>query len=717
MSKGVRYPGTRARKPSQVSYISEPSLDGLPVTMRTSYSDPAARHRFARQTIEAGQAAQAALPQRIERVRDLIGRVDAARVFGALHVWDAMRRDSLRGPENFGSDAMLEFFAGLVTSIPEADILDRIDKKFDPQYTWTIDAALREIANLQSRVDLADALDRPVSPRISALRLLRSEHHFDRMSGFDAHLRRVAAAVFERVDDSAVQQIGFKLSDSLRFADAYTRLRSTHGDQVAERLDRDHPPPSPGSNTDEQVQWMMVHTSVFIHMAAAPWELEVGEELAAELDMTADSFERLVTAMATPLGSRHVDNLDASNPLRYRPILRMADGQWMWCRPADFTHGLLDWAFETCKDFPQLLAKFGKARQDIAEQLPAQILSPLFGERTHPNVHYTVDNATPDIDVLVALPGTAIITECKGGRFTAPARRGAPGRVETHAKQIVDKAADQNARTMKAISTGSRLKARGGPVVALGKDDLCLSVIVTLDRVDPFSTHLGRPSTHSSADRSWVITLSDLLMIAQILPTAAEFFAYVRERVHQVRTESHLVLVEADALGAWCDDRMTTGTPMAPGQPIIVSTTSDAMNNYFTDPAAGAAPQPGEDGSTTPAPSTRIPPEVLRALDRLLESGATCWADRCIQVASVLPREWRPLQRVISNSRQPDHSLGRDARKNIRRARSGYMLAGKLPIRLAPPTDHDPEHLVIEPHLLHNQNAPDRCGTRDKSIP
>lgn len=668
MSKGVRYAGTRAHKLPPVSYISEPSLDNLPLTMRAAYNDPATRHRFARQTIEAGQAAQASLPQRIEHIRDLIGKVDASRVLGALHVLDAMRRDSLRGHENFGSDAMLEFFAGLVTSFSETSILERIDEKFDPQYTWTIDAALRDIANLQNAVDLAGALGRPASPRESALRLLRAENHLDRMSGFDAHLRQVASAVFERVDDHAVQELGFKLSDSLRFADAYTRRRNIHGDHVAEQLDRHHRSPPTGGNPDEQIHWMMVHTSVFIHMAAAPWELEIGEELAAELDMTADSFGQLVTAMATPLGSQDVESLDSSNSLRYRPILHTTGGQWMWCRPADFVHGILHWAFETCTGSPRLLAKFDKARQDVAEQLPAQILSKLFGERAHPNVLYTVDDAHPDIDVLVALPGAAIITECKGGRFTAPARRGAPGRVETHAKQIVDKAADQNARTMKAISTGSRLKARGGPIVAVGKDDLCLSIIVTLDRVDPFSTHLGRPSTHSNEDRSWVVTLSDLLMIAQILPTAAEFFGYIRQRVHQVRTGSHLVFVEADALGAWCEDRMTTGAPIAPGQPIILATTSDAMNNYFTDPTAGAAPHPDEDRGTTPAPSTHIPPEVLHALDRLLESGAACWADRCTQAASVLPKEWHPLQRVINHSRQPRHKLSRDARKNLRRA-------------------------------------------------
>ncbi|MFI7531443.1 hypothetical protein [Nocardia salmonicida] len=706
MSKDARRAGTRSVKRPQMSYISEPSLDNLAMTMRSAYNDPAVRHRFTQRMVEARHAAQTLLPQRIERVRDLIGKVDAPRVFGALHVLDAMRRATLRGPENFGSDAMLEFFAGLVASFPETQVLERIDKKYDPQHTWAIEAALREIANLQNTIDLAGALDRPVSPRESALRQLRAEHHFDRMSGFDAHLRQVAWAVFERVDDYASQEIGFKLSDSLRFADAYTCSRSTHADHVAQQLDRDHPPSPPESDTAEQTQWMMVHTSAFIHMAAAPWELEINEELAAQLDMTAEPFERLVAAMATSMGSQQVDDLDASNSFRSRPILQMTSGEWMWCRPADFVHGILDWAFETCMGSPRLLDRFDKARQDVAEQLPAKILSNLFGGHAYPNVHYTADGARPDIDVLVALPGAAIITECKGGRFTAPARRGAPGRVETHAKQIVDKAADQNARAMRAISMGVRLKARGRPIVAVGKDDLCLSVIVTLDRVDPFSTHLGRPSIHSNEDRSWVVTLSDLLMIAQILPAASEFFAYVRERVHQVRTESHLVLVEADALGAWCENRMTTGKPIAPGHPTVVDATSDAMNNYFTDPAAGAARRTDEECSTDeecrtiPAPSAHIPPEVLQALDRLLESGATCWADRCTQVASVLPKEWHPLQRVITISRQADQRLTRDARRNLRRAQTGYVLAGKISIRLASLADQDPEYLVIEDHSV-----------------
>ncbi|MEV7282954.1 hypothetical protein AB0O01_00015 [Streptomyces sp. NPDC093252] len=35
----------------------------------------------------------------------------------------------------------------------------------------------------------------------------------------------------------------------------------------------------------------------------------------------------------------------------------------------------------------------------------------------------------PDIDVLVAMPGVLLVVEAKGERFTAPARRAAPGRV------------------------------------------------------------------------------------------------------------------------------------------------------------------------------------------------------------------------------------------------------------------------------------------------
>ena len=128
--------------------------------------------------------------------------------------------------------------------------------------------------------------------------------------------------------------------------------------------------------------------------------------------------------------------------------------------------------------------------------------------------------------------------ECKGGRFTAPARRGAPGRVETHAKEMIQKSADQNWRTAQAIKDELPLTDGRGQRVVVDKHGVSLGLIVTFDRIDPFNTLLGRPSTDSLDDRSWIIALADLLMIADILPSATEFFAYARKRVEMVRADS-----------------------------------------------------------------------------------------------------------------------------------------------------------------------------------
>ncbi|OMB93584.1 hypothetical protein A5732_15415 [Mycobacterium colombiense] len=660
----------------------------------------------ARQLISSeGAAARLSIQAAIDALQAMIDRSDPLHLYGALHMWDVRARSLLTAPQIHGSDAMLEFFAGLVTSRPESDVVANLRGRFDPQIVLDAENQLRTIAELQASIDFADAFERPARSSIErAIELLNLERHFDRMAGFDRHLRRIADAIFGLVDETAKQTLGFKLSDALRFADIYSQRLLEHWQSTSDRIVAHHMPSNPGADEATKLQWMVSEMLAFVLDAAAPVEAEDADELIADrLGLSSTSFDKLVAALATPLGSQQICNLHEDNHVRNHPILLISDGQWMWCRPEDFVHCMLDWAFDVCQQSDKLLKSFDKARQTVAERMPGQVLASIFGEeRTFSNVTYPDAESDAEADIVMSLPGAHLIVECKGGRITAAARRGAPGRVEKHADQMITKGADQNLRTANAIKAGLPLKAgEGGKgrTVPVERDDLSLGIIVTLDRIDPFNTLLGRPSSDSLGDRSWILTLADLLLIADVLPNPAELFAYAHRRTEMVRSDSHRVLVEADALGSWCEDRLASFKPVIPGRFVLVDQTSKLINDYFAlntalnELVSGAAA-----AEHIPRPTADVPPAVLDALDRLFAAGERIWTERCDQAFEVRPSDWEVFKRRLALAEHPGSATSRIARKNLAQAQRGFMVAGSLPVKLMPagtePVD-DENFLVI----------------------
>jgi hypothetical protein len=91
---------------------------------------------------------------------------------------------------------------------------------------------------------------------------------------------------------------------------------------------------------------------------------------------------------------------------------------------------------------------------------------------------------------------------------------------------------------------------------------------------------------------------------------------------------------------------------------------------------------------------------VLEALDRLLASKSQVWPLRCEQAFDILPSEWRLFERRLDIARDPDRFKGRNARKQLRQAQRGFVLAGKLPVQIVSegeqPAD-EAEFLCVRP--------------------
>jgi hypothetical protein len=520
--------------------------------------------------------------------------------------------------------------------------------------------------------------------------MLRLENAFDRMAGFDPHVRRVVTTVFSKVDDHARQRLGFALSDSLAFGSLYGQVRMAHADRANDFMancDR----PASFAGGEGELRWAMAHMTLYALHSAPPLEGgPLDDELASNLGLTQEQFADLVEAMSTKLGSVAPARVVGDASIRTKPLLRLSSGEWMWIRPIDFVHGAMEWALEVCKKDQNLLQKFDTARQSAAEDLTANLLEEVFGrEYVFRNVTYPDTESDAESDTIVALPGVVLLVETKGGRFSAPGRRAAPLRVEKHAKELVEAAADQNQRTANVIANDKPMRDKGGRIVPTQPTDAVVPIIVTLDRVDPFSTFLGQPRDGAQEERNWVLNLADLVMLADVLSSPEEFVGYAMKRLQMVRDHVR-VFVEADCLGNWCEDRTARVTELSDsfGRSIrMVSETAEGMNDYFTQETIDAIdPEAGRQRRRVLKPSAGIPTQVLDALRAERASGSRQWPALVDHVAHVAPKAWRPVERLLAAlSRRGGRAPTRQLTKSIRRAESGWTVDGRVEVTLISP--------------------------------
>lgn len=626
-----------------------------------------------------------AVDRQVAELRDLLRHVDPLRALGALHMLDARRRGTLPQELNFGSDAMLDVVASIVCAEDETTQLERIGESFEPQWIGRLEQALRQLGKHLMRIELGRLVeDRTAEDAPDPiLSMLRFEGAFDRMAGFDSHLRRIATTIFAKVDDRVRAQLGFALSDSLAFADKYSYARLVHERRAEEAL-ADFPKTTGESTPAAEAARQVAYTTFHAIYSAPPLEGgeaeggELAEELARQIGLDDDQFNALIDAMSTQVGTVDPERILNDMPLRTRPLIRLSSGQWAWYRPVDFIHSALQWAHLVCEPDPRLLTAFDRARQTTAEQLTGDLLEEVFGsDAVHRNVTYPDVQSDAENDVVVSLPGLQLLVEAKGGRFSAAGRRAAPSRVDKHAKEMVEWAADQNRRTAAAIADGKLLKDRRGRTVPTVQTDALLPVIVSLDRVDPFSTYLGTPAGGSVSERNWVVNLADLAMIVDVLPTPEEFVAYVRRRVDMVRSQVR-VFAEADCLGQWCANRLAdlqVVTESAGREVRMVTETTHSLNDWFMQETMRCGAPRSDGGGCVDKPTSGISPFVVSALESVRLRGDVQWPGLVDAVADVPPEAWKPLDRFLAAVvRRRGRPLARRYASTLRRARDGWVV-------------------------------------------
>ncbi|WP_236054736.1 hypothetical protein [Mycobacterium sp. SM1] len=585
--------------------------------------------------IEALQTRAGGLPALIEELRNLVAGRDLTQLINSVVV-PAMTApfscaESLAdGDATSTWAAKVEYLVGVALSVDPAG-----DAATPHEVTQRVSQLISDIFDAdQARMITASYANADAKDGDRELLLqLRLEDQADRMPGYAVHLEQVDAEVFGRHRDYYITGLGFDPADVIRATRRHNRsvnqtFRSAL-DAVTAALNSGARNPAVGEAMRKAFDGITL------------WD---PKEVAASSGIAVEQITAMLDFFSTEYGCQpEFRELGDQNRARTHPCIKLDDGTYFVPDPWSLSaviHQRLTVEPKRNGFDPQ---KYYKHRQDAHQRLVAGALKKVFGTaNVYSTQHYALASGDRgEIDSLVSAEWPLVV-EAKAIALTESGRRGAPRRVDTKVKEILGKAVDQTDRALTYIlDEGGRSFAptSSGPPVELLPRDVPggTAIVVTFERIDPLASadlavvgNVNRPT--------WVVSLTDLLMVADILadPVAFHYYARTRAAMHSMRA---LVVAEADALGAYLRDRLSIvhSTTARKDTRILIGYSCEALNGFYTREEAGLDAH---------KPTTGVPEEVIRALaNALTQPGWVKCVDAVMSAHSSVWPKWRRFRR------------------------------------------------------------------------
>lgn len=669
-----RTSGPSARRRA-VSYLTTPEVpgwqhlefgDGVTIDVADPHWTFEDRRRAAR---ENAAEARAATVEGTQRLIQVLEATDSLGVYLQFVAQEQLER-SRRPPEMHGYEGAIEFLGGLVTSLPPELVLANRSVPITSEVAHEVGALLRHVASLAPIVTAVDLMDDTDERYVEERYQLMLEKMYDRMSGYPQHLRAVNHAIFSGLDRACDEQLGFRPTRALDLAERHTRAIEEIRFRELDRL------------RSIDGAFLPASRSSLVSVFTMAGSQDPAVALSKASGWSSDEVSLLLKAMATPVGSQKVTSVLCPNRLRQFPVIELPNDGHVWPHPEDFMHEALDWfdALLLERGADKLRDQFSKSRANATEQLAVERLTAVFGkERVARGAVYRIgDNASAETDVVVDLPGAAIVVEAKAHRVTARGRAADPGRVRTKFRELVETPLAQSARARAALLAGAEFKAPAGHgrIRTTPRTEVA-RVVISLDRVDPFAA-VAKDGEPDGPGDAWMVSLTDFLAVIDLLEDPTAIYAYIQTRMAQTAARSPHITMESDALGAWLRTREGVW-PHLGGTAGQLAYTSNEVNAFFTrqeqhDRHPDRVPAPDR-------PTLAVPRPVLDLMRSELNHHNLLWPAAAKAIFSAHPKVWRPIHRDLA--RTTTTAPTGDQRRAMRRAAAGRALTATLHVAIA----------------------------------
>lgn len=346
------------------------------------------------------------------------------------------------------------------------------------------------------------------------------------------------------------------------------------------------------------------------------------------------------------LNGRSAELFLLENPVWTSPWIALSDDTIFACIPQTAFSFLFEIVERLVASSEPLKVAWHDRRAAFLEADVAAALSKALPDAAvYRNIKWRVSNTERqgETDTLVVLDSVAIIVEAKSGSVSAHSRRGAPNRLKSEIRELLESPALQSQRLLTAMEEHLAGKSELilSEQVNLSKIRYIMRMSITLEDFSTIQSDIGKLQALGliSKDVEPVPTLclADLHTLVEVLDVQVMFLHYLHRRMHLEGKFSH-DSDELDLLGTYLMNGLLFGEKETDGTRITFYRMSEKIDRYMMSLS---------EGIHTAKPRRLLDGPWAGILERVLHVRSHRWPEIAIMLLDVDDRAQKTLARDI----------------------------------------------------------------------
>lgn len=477
--------------------------------------------------------------------------------------------------------------------------------------------------------------------------------------GYYHQVKRIGRGLFEPLDSRLLQRLGFSGSSLIAVLDSLIRTNESRINDHRRKylpaimkkslteMVKAYAEAMPqadcsdllnyfsrnGVSIDQARMILLSHSDTelsdcFIHDAAV-----VSEKSGVDIQEVKEIFHALGLAPGALIG-RDAQKFLLDNPVWTSPLVLLGDDVVFACIPQVAFSFLFETIAGLLRPYADLATAWQDRRAAFLEEETARLLhKALPGSVIHRNLEWrTIDNrVNGETDLLVVVDSLLLIVEAKSGAISASSKRGAPDRLRSEIKELLEAPALQSQRAAAVfadhISGRARLNLPNSVDLSLVKCVMRLSV--TLEDFWTLQSDLGELQRvgllSPEVAPAPAIGLTGLDTLCEVLDHPSVLLHYFHRRAQLEGRFSH-DSDELDLLGCYAMNGLLFGNMETNGSRIIFHGMADAVDRYMTALS---------EGITLPKPTRQLSTWWRQILERVELHKRPRWVEAAIAVLDI----------------------------------------------------------------------------------
>ena len=351
------------------------------------------------------------------------------------------------------------------------------------------------------------------------------------------------------------------------------------------------------------------------------------------------------------LSEYETEHLHLSNPVWEKPLVKLGGGEYFCALPVSFFSFVIPCMEAVLSPFA---AAVSDRRAEYLESKVAEIVERRFpGSNTKRNFKWVEDGKTYETDLIAFIDSFALVIECKSGKVTPPAMRGAPERLRRHIQELLIDPNLQSLRLKKRLEFLGSHPNEAGPIrddigYDLGRVRKVVRVSVCLEDFGSIQSSLKQLD-----DTGWLPTdfahcptmnLADFETIFDILEHPVQILHYLMKREAMEASVGYLA-DELDLLGLYLTTLLDIGD-VEPDLHLTFTGISAPLDSYYNSLDAGVM---------LDKPLPAISPLFASIFSQLEQRGVARWTEIGVALNMFSPDDQSRITKMLAKLEKRVH--------------------------------------------------------------